>query len=93
MLKKIVMMTVLFGSVAHARPSTFQMTCREAQDLVQEKGAIPLNYAYSPQAGWLFSRYVASGSYCDTNQMTVSTSVPTMDEPKCRLLTCADSNR
>jgi hypothetical protein len=80
--------TVLFliltlGAVANARPFSQDMTCREARNLVRSSGAVVMNYAYHPQAGWLYDRFVSSAQYCDVGERTEAAWVPTSDDSSC----------
>ncbi len=73
----------LFSALASARPFTGDMTCSEARGLVQANGAIVMNTAYHPQAGWLYDRFVANGSYCMHSEETQAAWVRTMDKSHC----------
>ena len=80
--------TVLFlvltlGAVANARPFTQDMSCREARHLVRAYGAIVMNYAYHPQAGWLYERFVSNGSYCAAGESTEAAWVMTANKRSC----------
>lgn len=79
----IVLAALVFSGVAQARPSTYKMTCAQAQGLVQSHGAIVMNYGYSEAAGHLYHRFVAHGGYCSHHEKADRAWVPTTDRRNC----------
>jgi len=72
-----------FASVAEARPSTYNMTCSQARDMVRTHGAIVMNYGYSDGAGHLYDRFVAHGGYCSPHEETRPFWARTRDSGSC----------
>jgi hypothetical protein len=71
-----------WGSLAQARPSTYKMTCRQAQNLVRSRGAVTMNYGRGP-GGDLYERFVVSVGYCTMGEGAYAAWVPTRDNPQC----------
>jgi hypothetical protein len=65
-MKKMTLLALplLFASVAHARPSTYNMSCDTAKDLVNSSRGIVMNYAYSEKAGHLYKMFYANSQSC-----------------------------
>lgn len=84
-MKSIFALILLAGVsfAAQARPNSWDMTCAEARNLVDTNGAVVMNYGYSPAAGYLYERYVANDSYCDSHEMAQPAYVPTTDDDSC----------
>ncbi len=83
-MKTALLLSFVFASaVAQARPYTQNMTCEEANDLVNARGAVVLNYDYHPQAGWLYERFVAHGGYCVTGEEARAAWVKTTNSAQC----------
>jgi hypothetical protein len=81
---KLFFLTFIFaGSIAHARPSTFTMTCENVKALVKAEGSIAMNYAYSKRSGFLYDRYNAKPSGCSSPEYPEVASVPTIDSDDC----------
>lgn len=83
MAKFIFLSILTLGAWAQARPTSFEMSCRQAYSLVQQRGAVVMNYGYSQSAGWLYDRFVAHSGYCEPGEYTVSAWVPTTDNQRC----------
>lgn len=67
------------GFAQAARSDSRQMTCKQAQDLVRERGSIVLTTGPST-----FDRFVASGRYCEPQTAQVRAKfAPTRDNPQC----------
>ena len=83
-MKKLILSALTFGSLsAMARPSTWEMTCSEAAGLVQQEGAVVMNYDYKPGPGYLYSRFVSNATYCGPHERTVAAFVRTADTADC----------
>lgn len=63
---------------AEARPDTRSMTCRQAQNLVYQRGAIVLSTGTHT-----FDRYVAGPGFCEIGERIVPETVPTKDTARC----------
>jgi len=82
----LVLAGILSAGVAHARPSTLDMNCSEAQALVAQEGAIVLT-----TGAYTFDRFVAHQGYCMQSEVTKPAWVPTFDEAQCFIgYTCGD---
>ena len=69
----------LAASAAEAqRPSTTDMTCREAQATVARQGGIVLG-----TGGPTYDRFVRDRSFCEVTEITTRGLAPTRDEPQC----------
>jgi hypothetical protein len=66
------------GALAQSHPSTLQMTCYGARELVATEGAVVLNT--SPTT---YDRYVAAGNQCALGEVMEPVWVPTADTPQC----------
>ncbi len=64
--------------IASARPNTTQMSCAEAQSLVQRNGAIVMSTGRHT-----FDRFVADRRYCQFNEVLERQFVPTADKRHC----------
>ncbi|MCV0426640.1 MAG: hypothetical protein K5905_14320 [Roseibium sp.] len=78
----VFMMSVLTLQAAHAqagRPDTRQMTCAQAQALVQQRGSVVMTTGPTT-----FDKFVANASYCRPQTNSVRAKyAPTKDNPKC----------
>ena len=63
-----------------ARPSTLTMSCRQAQSLVANRGAVVLSTGRHT-----YDRFVAGPGYCATAEWAQSATAPTRDSPSCPL--------
>lgn len=91
MLARLVLASLtIVGSSAFARPSTLDMTCAQAYDLVMSEGAVVLStHAYTED------QYVAHGGYCANtdNDRAEPAWVPTLDNGQCFVgYTCEESS-
>jgi hypothetical protein len=84
-MKKLIFATLIatFSLAAHARPSSWTMTCQEARQLVRNHGAVVMNYGYHEAAGYLYERFVAHGGYCWSGDQPRAAWVPTRDARSC----------
>lgn len=72
---------VLLGQAgAEARPKVYQMSCSQAQSLVQRSGAVVVDT--SPTT---FHRVVASRAYCDYDQRVRNYFARTKDGAQCAI--------
>jgi hypothetical protein len=72
------LLAVTTGAVAQPRPSTPQMSCRQAAGLVASRGAIVLG-----TGAYTYDRYVTDQRFCLRSEITVPEWVPTADTPQC----------
>ncbi|MEM8552431.1 MAG: hypothetical protein AAGF45_08615 [Pseudomonadota bacterium] len=68
---------------ASARPDTRQLSCAQAQDLVNERGAITLS-----TGDFTFARFVSGTAQCRPLGVARPEYAPTRDNRNCRLFTC-----
>ena len=71
------------GEAAAQRADTRSLTCRAAQDLIQQSGAVTLSTGANT-----FDRFVANSRACGIQGRATNTFVSTSDNPNCRLQTC-----
>lgn len=79
---------VSLGSVAMARPSTWLMTCNDAERAVARNGKIVMNYRYSEKAGNLYKMYVSNPIHCERRKNAVDFAkaiVKTSDNDRCNI--------
>ncbi len=68
------------GNADAARPDTRAYTCGEVQSALRQQGSII--FTYGPN---LYARFVAGVGYCGPQQQTQLKTVPTLDNPRCRI--------
>ncbi len=66
------------GLAAQPRPSTVQMSCRQAAGLVASHGAVVLG-----TGGYTYDRFVADQRFCLRSEFTEPAWVPAGDTPQC----------
>lgn len=66
------------AGTANARPSTTNMSCSQAQNLVRSKGAVVLSTGRHT-----YARFVRSGAYCMAAEYPVYKYAPTRDRKQC----------
>lgn len=82
-----VLLIVAAGSALAARPSTLGMTCRQAQNLVESRGAVVLSTGEHT-----YARFVASPGYCEVAEWAKWSTAPTRDRRSCPLGYTCTSN-
>jgi hypothetical protein len=71
------------------RPSTPDMTCRQAKSVLSSRGALVMG-----TGGFTYDRFVRDRSFCDPTQVTSNAFVPTRDDPECLVgYRCIDPGR
>ena len=65
-------------AAAQPRPSSVQMSCRQAAGLVASQGALVLG-----TGGFTYDRFVADRRFCLRTEVTEAAWVPTADTPQC----------
>ena len=77
------------SAVAQSRPSTVNMSCRQAAGLVASRGAIVLG-----TGGYTYDRFVRDRSFCQITEVTEPVWAPTGDTPQCLVgYRCVESSR
>ncbi|TGD98806.1 hypothetical protein EU555_15340 [Methylobacterium nonmethylotrophicum] len=66
------------AALAQGRPSTPDMTCRQARGVLAAQGAAVLG-----TGGYTYDRFVRDRSFCEPTQVTQNAFVPTRDSPQC----------
>ncbi|GJD94920.1 hypothetical protein [Methylobacterium iners] len=67
------------ASAAQAqRPSTVDMSCRQARATVSQQGGVVLG-----TGGATYDRFVRDRGFCEATEITTRAFVPTRDEPGC----------
>ncbi|EEE44693.2 hypothetical protein [Roseibium alexandrii] len=66
------------ANVAEARPDLRQMTCAQAQNMVQKTGAVVFTTGQ-----YTYSRFVANLRYCDREKVLAPQYSATRDNPQC----------
>lgn len=66
------------ATAAEARPDLRQLTCRQAQNMVLQHGAVVFTTGQ-----YTYSMFVSNRSYCDYNQVLFTQYGPTRDHPRC----------
>src|SRR5688500_7484027 len=71
---------LIVASAAAGRPSTYAMTCAQAQALVTNTGAIVMSTGQ-----YTYERFVAHRGFCRHGEVTDRVYAPTSDNPQCRV--------
>lgn len=66
------------ASIAAARPSTLTMSCAQAAATVARAGAVVLT-----TGAHTYDRFVASGSFCMSEEVPLVARAPTLDSEDC----------
>ena len=70
--------TLTAVTVVHARPNTTAMSCRQAQDLVYQRGAVVMSTGRHT-----YARFVRNGAYCMAAEYPVRKFARTRDKKQC----------
>jgi hypothetical protein len=70
--------TMPMAVAAQERPSTPDMTCRQAKSVLSTNGALVMG-----TGGFTYDRFVRDRSFCEPTQLTKNAFVPTRDNPEC----------
>ncbi|MCO5142108.1 MAG: hypothetical protein M9962_03350 [Oligoflexia bacterium] len=77
----------LVSASAYARPNTANMSCSQANDLVQRSGAIVMSHG----ASYLYQRFVAHGGFCLGGEKAAAAYAKTLDSNSCKVgFVCVD---
>ncbi|GLS43428.1 hypothetical protein GCM10007884_14130 [Methylobacterium brachythecii] len=83
------LMLAVLASAASARPSTTQMTCAQARDVVLRQGGVVLG-----TGGQTYDRFVRDRSFCEPTEIGRRAFVPARDTPQCFVgYTCYEPGR
>lgn len=74
----LVGMTMASAAHAQNRPNTVNMSCEQAQSIVQRSGAVVLG-----TGGQSYDRYVRSRAFCTPSEVTKPAWAPTADVAQC----------
>ncbi len=76
-------------ALAISRYNSQTISCDRARAAIHNEGAVILRYPSTRVRGMtLYDRYVRNSRMCDANEYAEWTTVPTKDNPKCRVLNC-----
>ncbi|CAN7246191.1 hypothetical protein [Rhizobium sp. LjRoot258] len=76
-------------ALAISRYNSLTMSCQAARAAIHNEGAVILQYPSKRVPGMtLFDRYIRNSNYCDANKYAEWTTIPTKDNPRCRVLNC-----
>ncbi len=92
-MKKMVLAlaVVMAASPAFAisRYNSQSMSCQSARAAIHNEGAVILRYPSKRVQGMtLYDRYIRNSRYCEANEYAEWTTIPTKDNPRCRVLNC-----
>ena len=65
-------------AAAQTRPSSTAMTCNQARNFVQARGAVVLG-----TGGMTYDRFVSDRSHCEPTEIATNAHVPARDTPEC----------
>lgn len=92
MKKMVLALAVIMAAspaLAISRYNSQSMSCQSARAAVHNEGAVILRYPSKRVAGMsLYDRYVRNSRFCDANKYAEWTTIPTKDNPRCRVLNC-----
>lgn len=74
---------MLGGALAQNRLDTRNMSCQQARETINARGAIVMSTGQHT-----YDRYVASTAQCATGEAAVVTDVPTIDDDRCIVYRC-----
>lgn len=74
----VIVAAITTSAAAQPRPSSVQMSCRQAAGLVASQGAIVLG-----TGGYTYDRFVADRRFCLRSEVTEPAWVPSADTPQC----------
>ena len=74
-------------ALAISRYNPLTTSCQSVRAAIHNQGAVIFRYT-SPRGLPLYDRYVRNSNYCDATDYAEWTSIPSKDNPKCRVLNC-----
>ncbi|MEF0943307.1 hypothetical protein [Rhizobium sp. BR 362] len=91
-MKKIIMLAamgmVCTNAIAGPMYNSKSMTCSSVRDKMAQEGTVVLQYPSSHPGLMMYNRYVSNSMSCLGQGAMASASVPTSDDPKCKMKTC-----
>ncbi|MFT4181006.1 MAG: hypothetical protein QM636_03700 [Rhizobium sp.] len=92
---KTIMLVAAFGlcassAMAISRYDTPSMSCAAVHDKVAQEGEIVLQHpSHTVNNLTVYDRYVSNSAACVNRGIPTKASVPTSDDPSCKVLLCA----
>jgi hypothetical protein len=95
-MKKIILLMALAlsasSAMAMSRYDSHRMTCSALHDKIAREGEIVLRYpSHSVSNLMMYDRYVSSSAACVNRGTMSSASVPTSDDPSCKVQRCVST--
>jgi hypothetical protein len=99
-MKRIILIAAALGLLATnalaetsiTRMDSSTMTCEAVQSRLKQDGTAVLRYPSQKVPGMMmYNRYVASNTPCVGQGVMASSSVPTSDNPKCKVKMCGSN--
>lgn len=92
-MKSVLLAALVVASASPAfaisRYQSPSLACEQARDIIRREGAVILRYPSERVPNLTrYDRYVRDSRYCDSNEYADWTTVPTRDNPRCRVLAC-----
>lgn len=92
-MKKIIMLAAIgmISTNAMAGPmyDSKSMTCSSIHERIAREGSIVLKFASHQPGSLMYNRYVSNSMSCLGQGSMTSASVPTSDDPSCKVKTCS----
>jgi hypothetical protein len=80
------------NAMAMSRHDSQSLTCAQVHDKVAQEGSVVLRYpSHHDQSLAMYSRAVSNSMTCIGQGSMASESVPTSDNPNCKIKTCSTS--
>ncbi|MBB5576696.1 MULTISPECIES: hypothetical protein [Rhizobium] len=95
-MKKIILLAALTlsasSAMAMSRYDTHNMTCSALHNKIAQEGEIVLRYpSHSVNNLMMYDRYVSNSAACVNHGTFSSATVPTSDEPSCKVQRCVST--
>ena len=88
-LATVILSVMCFPAQAINRYNISTMSCAKVQSIVASQGAAILRYPSKRNPGLiLYDRYVRNSGFCEPGDYAKPASVPTADNPRCRVRHC-----
>ena len=93
-MKKIILLAAIgmlaSNAMAMSRHDSQSLTCSSVHEKVAQDGSLVLRYpSHHVKDMMMYSRVVSNSMTCIGQGAMVSTSVPTSDDPSCKIKTCS----
>lgn len=86
------MVAVASPALAISRYNSMSYSCADLQAIVQQDGQAIFHYPSKMTGIGLYERLVSNKTTCSNSQMMHRMTIPTKDNPRCRVLTCRWGN-